>query len=543
MSDPKSPDSPKPDGAAAPDADASKRQRQKVDELLAMPAVRSQASLTLADGRRLDYAVHAGFVPVSAGGMGAERGDPEAAVFTVAYTVTATQGRTKGDPKGDPKGGNKRVATAPPVGPRPVCFAFNGGPGSSSIWLHLGALGPKRVPVNDDGSLARSPYALVDNPLSWLAHFDLVFIDPPQTGWSLSASDTARKKHLSVDGDVDALVEVVRGWLAAHRRFGAPLYLAGESYGTTRGAAIADRLLDAGLALDGLVLVSCAMDLQSIVFAPRNDLPYALFLPNFARTAQFHGLLKGALAASPEAAARAADEFVQQHYLAALHAGARLSPSDRRRVEKRLAELTGLAPDTVAEHNLRISDQAFFVNALRARGLLVGRLDSRATAPMAATRERQMAFDPGIEGVAIPYTTAALAYFSDLGLPVSRRYEVFSLDAHKAWHWQRGDGSGMGEANGFTSTSGDLSRALRRNPNLRVLVASGHYDLGTPSAASDWSLAQLDAPAEVLGRVQHRYYDAGHMMYTRRADLAKLSADLGHWLADGQATAKPSDKT
>ena len=498
--------------ADSADPDAAKRQRDRVDQLLARPAVVGSGALTLAGGHHLDYTVRAAFVPVLAGGLDAQRGEPQAAVFTIAYAATETViGR-----------------------PRPVCFVFNGGPGSSSIWLHLGALGPKRVPVNDDGTLAAAPYAVVDNPLTWLAHFDLVFIDPPHTGWSVSAGDAARKRQLSVDGDVDALAEVMRGWLAANGRFGAPLYLAGESYGTTRAAALTDRMLDLGLAFDGVILVSCAMDLQSLVFAPKNDLPYALFLPAFAATAQYHGTLKGPLAASGEAARAAAEAFVQDDYLAALHAGARLDGRARGRIEKRLAELTGLPLAVVQEHNLRISDATFFVEALRPRGLLVGRLESRSTAPMGATRERQLAFDPGIEGVAVPYTTAALAYYAELGLPVERRYEVLSLDVNKAWRWQRGqpkDGDGGGDGGGgFTSTADDLARALRRNPNLKVLVASGRYDLGTPYSASDWSLAQLDAPPAVLARITHRYYDAGHMMYTRRADLAQLQVDLQDWL-------------
>jgi len=500
----------KPPDNKPPDASVRSKlsQRDRVDKLLARSPVLSRGAVTLSGGQVLAYGVRAAFVPVLAGGIDAESGEPQAAVFTVAY----------------------QVDTPPGSAARPVCFAFNGGPGSSSIWLHLGALGPKRVPVNDDGSLGAAPYAVVDNPLTWLAHFDLVFIDPPHTGWSISASDAARKLQLSVDGDVEALAEVMRGWLAANRRFGAPLYLAGESYGTTRGAALADKLLDSGLALSGLILVSCAMDLQSLVFAPRNDLPYALFLPAFAATAQYHGTLKGALAASGEAARAAAEAFVQDDYLGALHAGARLDGRARLRIERRLAELTGLALTVVQEHNLRISDSAFFVEALRPRGLLVGRLESRATAMMAAARERQVAFDPGIEGIAIPYTTAALAYYAELGLPIEERYETLSMAAHKAWNWQRGSGEGMGEANGFTSTSNDLARAMRRNPHMKVLVASGRYDLGTPYSASDWSLAQLDAPAEVLARITHRYYDAGHMMYTRRADLAQLHADLATWL-------------
>ena len=503
---------PSPTEAAAPASAASTDQtlRQQVDQLLARPAVVATGAVTLDSGHHLDYTVRAAFVPVLAGGLDAGRGEPQAAVFTLAYAAS------------------EAVVGAPP---RPVCFVFNGGPGSSSIWLHLGALGPKRVPVNEDGTLRPAPYAVEDNPLTWLAHFDLVFIDPPHTGWSVSASEAARKRQLSVDGDVDALAEVMRGWLAANGRFGAPLYLCGESYGTTRAAALADKMLDGGLAFSGVILVSCAMDLQALVFAPRNDLPCALFLPGYAATAQYHGTLRGALGASGAAARAAAEAFVREDYLAALHAGARLTHREHLRIAKRLAELTGLALPVVQELNLRIPDHAFFVEALRPRGLLVGRLDSRATAPMAAARERQMLFDPGIEGVNVPYTTAALAYYAELGLPVEQRYEVMSLAVNKAWRWQRGADDAAGAGNGFTSTSDDLARALRRNPHLKVLVASGYHDLGTPCAATDWSLAQLDAPPEVLARVSHRCYDAGHMMYTRPADLARLKTDLAAWLA------------
>lgn len=494
-------------GAKPADPDAARRLRERAERLLARPVVQHEDAVVLASGQRLAYRVRAGFIPVLGSGLGMEASEPQAAVFTTAY-----------------------LATEDSAAPRPVCFAFNGGPGSSSIWLHLGALGPKRVRVNDDGTLAPAPYEVVDNPLTWLEHFDLVFIDPPHTGWSVSASEEARKKQLSVDGDVAALAEVMRGWLAANGRFGAPLYLAGESYGTTRGAALADKMLDGGLAFSGLILVSCAMDLQSLVFTARNDLPYALFLPAYAATAQYHGTLKGAPGVSGEAARAAAEAFVADDYLAALHAGARLTPRARGRIEKRLAELTGLAPAVVAEHNLRIADSAFFVEALRPRGLLVGRLDARTTAPMAAKRERAMAFDPGIEGVAIPYTAAAMAYHASLGLPTDARYEVFSIDVHKAWRWQRGGDEPSGDPAGFTTTGDDLARAMRRNPHLKVLVASGRYDLGTPYSATDWSLAQLDAPPEVLARIVHRYYDAGHMMYTRQADLAQMKSDLAQWL-------------
>ncbi|MBE0550169.1 MAG: peptidase S10 [Rubrivivax sp.] len=488
----------------AKDADAEKRQKEHVEKLLARAAAESSGSITLG-GRVFDYTVNAAFVPVAAAGMEGARGEPDAAVLATAYQLKGADAAT-----------------------RPVCFAFNGGPGSASIWLHLGALGPKRVVVADDGSMPLPPYAVADNPHSWFEHFDLVFIDPPHTGWSVTASEAARKKMLSVDGDIDALAEVVRLWLTRHRRWGSPIYLAGESYGTTRGAGLADKLLDLGVALSGLILVSCAMDLQSIVFAPANDLPYALFLPAFANVAQYHGLLQGPLAASPAAARAAAEAYVQEDYVAALQAGARLGDQQRSRVARRLSELTGLPRELVEEKNLRISDQTFFSEALRSRGRIVGRLEARATGPKAASGTHDWEFDPGIEAVASPYTMAAMAYFgTQLGLVFEQRYEVLARDVNKGWNWNRGDSSRMG----FTSTSSDLARALRRNPHLKVLAASGRYDLGTPYSASDWSLAQLNAPVEVLARVTHRYYDAGHMMYTRQADLMQLKSDVAAWVA------------
>jgi carboxypeptidase C (cathepsin A) len=490
-------------GTAALDADAAKRQKEQFEKLLASAPAASSGSVTVA-GRRMDYDVHAAFVPVSPGGPDGAKSEPEAAVMTTAYLL---------------KG--------PSAGERPLCFAFNGGPGSASIWLHLGALGPKRLVVPDDGSMPTAPYAVQDNPHTWFEHFDLVFIDPPHTGWSTTVNDAARKKMLSVDGDINALAEVMRLWLTRHKRWGSRIYLAGESYGTTRGAGLANKLQDLGVVLSGVVLVSCAMDLQSIVFAPANDLPFALFLPAFANVAQYHGLLQGELAASSEAARGAAEAYVQEEYAGALLAGARLSDKQRSKVARRLSELTGLPRALVEEKNLRISDRTYFAEALRGRGRIVGRLEARSTGPRSSI-VGEMQFDPGIEAIAGPYTMAALAYFGEqLGLSFERRYEVLSSETNRAWNWNRGDSTRMG----FASTSPDLALALRRNPNLKVLAASGRYDLGTPYSASDWSLSQLDIPADVRQRVQHRYSDAGHMMYTRQADLEQLKNDLATWLA------------
>jgi carboxypeptidase C (cathepsin A) len=488
---------------ATPD-DAAKRQKARFEKLLATPPARSTGRVTLAGGTALAYAATAEFLPVTL--PGGEAAEPHAAVMTTAYVMQ----------------------DAP--APRPVCFAFNGGPGSASIWLHLGALGPKRAVVPDDASMPAAPYTLQDNPHTWLEHFDLVFIDPPHTGWSLSADEAARKKLLGTDGDIECFSEVIRLWLTRHRRWGSAVYLCGESYGTTRGAGIANRLHEMGVGVAGAILVSLAMDLQSIVFAPANDLPYSLFLPAFANVSQYHGLLQGPLAASPEAARAAAEAFVQEDYAAALLAGARLSEKTRSRLARRMAELTGLPRALVEEKNLRISDQTYFFEALRERGLIVGRLEARGTGPMAASKTRDWEFDPGIEAISAPYTMAAMAYFGEvLGLAFEQRYEVLNRDVNRGWNWIRG-GESEGRRMGYCSTSPDLALALRRNPHFKVLAASGRYDLGTPYSASDWSLAQLDAPAAVLQRVTHRYYDAGHMVYTRQADLVQLKNDVAGWL-------------
>ena len=266
----------------AASSDEKKRMRERVEKLNALPVSASKGSVELASGR-LRYSVSAGFVPVAMGMSETHKGEPDAALFLTSYTLDGLDAPAQ------------KAA-------RPILFAFNGGPGSASIWLHLGALGPKRVPINDDGTMPAPPYIVQDNPHSWLEHFDLVFVDPPHTGYSLSASEEAKKKMLGVDGDVDALAECIRLHLTRMQRWSSPVYLAGESYGTTRGAALADKLQSLGVSLAGLILVSCAMDLQTLLFEGKNDLPYALFLPAFACAAQYHGKLRGSVGQSAAAA-------------------------------------------------------------------------------------------------------------------------------------------------------------------------------------------------------------------------------------------------
>lgn len=492
----------------SPTDDEKKRMRERVEALLKQPPSVSSGSVQVGK-KTMPYVASAGFVPVVCNMSDTHKGEPDAAVFMTSYTLQAKSGSV-------------------PAAQRPLLFSFNGGPGSASIWLHLGALGPKRVAIHDDGTMPPAPYAVQDNPHTWFEHFDSVFVDPPHTGYSLTASDAARKKMLSVDGDVEALAEAIRTHLTRTQRWGSPIYLVGESYGTTRGAALADKLLDLGIALAGVILVSCAMDIQALDFDGKNDLAYALFVPGYAATAQYHGKLKGPLAKSPAAARAAAEAFVTDEYLAALHQGARLPVAKRRDTARRLSELVGIPAQVIEDHDLRISDMTFFAELLREEGKIVGRLESRVTGPLGAKKSRAWDFDPGIEALAGPYTMAAHAYFSEtLGVKTDQRYEVLSMSVNKEWNWLQGDSKG----NSYATTSDRLARALRRNPHLRVLVASGYYDLGTPYSATDWSLARLDLAPTEMARITHHYYDAGHMMYTRTADLLKFKDDVKRWLA------------
>ena len=320
----------------------------------------------------------------------------------------------------------------------------------------------------------------------------------------------------------------MRIWLTRHKRWGSPVYLAGESYGTTRGAALADKLQSAGVALSGLILISCAMDLQSIVFAPANDLPYSLFLPAFANVSQYHGLLKGALAKSPAAARAAAEAFVDEEYVAPRCRPARASTASTngRVAPTKIAEADGAAAGAG-----RGKEPSHRRNDLLLRGASSARAHRRPPRcarlrPMAASRTREWEFDPGIEAIASPYTMAAMAYFGEqLGMSTETRYEVLSMDVHKGWNWNRGENKG----NSYATTSPDLARALRRNPHLKVFVGSPvttrdalQRDRLVAGAARRTSRrAGSPHPAPLLRRKPHD---------VRGRKKAQLKADVAAWL-------------
>lgn len=473
-------DSARPAGPVAPGADQA-------------PVV-TRHQVTLADGRVLRYTVTAGLMP-----MRNEQGVTEAQIFFMAYTMDGAQPAA-----------------------RPLMFSFNGGPGSSSVWLHLGALGPKRVRMEDDGRMPPSPYQLVDNPHTWLEFTDLVFIDPVGTGFSRAATQELGRKFWSFRGDVESVGQFIRLYLSRHERWSSPLYLVGESYGTTRAAGLSRWLVDHGIALNGVALVSTILNFQTARFGTGNDLPYALFVPTYTATAWYHQQLAADLQADLPRTLRQVEQWVDTDYTVALQKGDALTPEERRRTAEQLARFTGLAPEFVERYNLRISLGVFQKELLRDQGVTVGRLDSRLTGRDAIAGGESPEFDPSMTAIRPPYTATFNDYVRrQLGFKSDLEYHIL--------------GGGIGPwtyetDNAFADIGEQLRSAWARNPHMRLFVAYGYYDGATPYYAAEYTLRHLRLPREQKDRITSGYYEAGHMMYIHVPSLEKLAQDVRAWL-------------
>ncbi len=416
-------------------------------------------------------------------------------------------------------------ADDPSSGPvqRPVTFAFNGGPGSSSVWLHLGLLGPRRVQMGDVGGLLPPPARLVDNAQSLLAVSDLVFIDPVSTGYSRAVPGAAAKPFHGVRGDIESVGEIIRLWTTRNARWLSPKFLAGESYGTLRAAALADHLQTRfGMYLNGLMLISSVLDLGSIgLNEPDEDRGFVAFLPTYAAIAHFHGRHQDG--STLEAVVARARAYCERDYPWALSRGNRLTGAERAEHVRTLAELTGLDPSWVDRADLRIEHQRFFAELLRSDALVVGRLDARFTGPAADGNATVSDADPSYDAISGPYAAAfnhhvrdVLQYESDL------HYEQISA-AVQPWSYSNFEGRSV-------DVTPLLSRAMRANPHLQVHVAYGWYDGATPFLAAEEVLHSLDVPAVAHDRIEHRYYPAGHMMYVHEPSRQQQSADLADFV-------------
>lgn len=410
---------------------------------------------------------------------------------------------------------------------RPVTFAFNGGPGSSSVWLHLGLLGPRRVVAGDAGAPEPPPGRLVDNPESLLAVSDLVFVDPVSTGRSRVVEGERAGDFHGFTADVESVGEVVRQWVTAEGRWLSPKLLAGESYGTTRAAALAEHLQGAGMYLSGLVLVSAVLNFGVLVATPGDDRSYPRYLPFYAATAHRHGRHPGRDLADVVAEAEA---YAEQRYPAVLACGARLTAEERADAVATLARLTGLSEAYVDRADLRVEHLRFFAELLRDEGLVVGRLDSRFTGPAGSGTAEALEDDPAVDALLGAYAAANQHLLrAELGVEDTAPFHVFGPGVHEAWSYKEFE-------NASVSVLDRLSRAMRQNPHLRVHVALGRYDGATPFSSAEDDLAHLRVPGEQRELVERRYYDAGHMMYVHEPSRRQQSADLADFVR--RATAR-----
>lgn len=459
--------------------------------------VTSSHRLTLADGATLDYTATTGRLVLleESSEDGVYQGMPaRAEVAITSYTLDGADSAT-----------------------RPVTFAFNGGPGSSSLWLHLGLFGPRRVLMGDAGDLLPPPYALTDNAESLLAESDLVFIDPVSTGWSRAVEGGKPGEYHGYRRDVESVAEVIRLWTTRQDRWMSPKFLAGESYGTTRAVALAEHLQGRyGMYLNGLMLISSVLDFGTGDFSKNNDRAHALYLPHYAAVAHFHGLhgdrpLLDVLAE--------AEAFASRDYPWALARGSRLTAIERAEAVATVARLTGVSEDYVERADLRLEHIAYYTELLRDRGLAVGRIDARFTGPLASRTAEHWDADPSLDAITGPYTAAFHHYLrGELGYASDVPFSAITSAVHP-WSYREFEGRAV-------NVTDKLERAMRQNPHLRVHIAYGYHDGATPYFAAEDVVAHLDLPEELRANITGAWYEAGHMMYVHEPSRLQQCADL-----------------
>jgi carboxypeptidase C (cathepsin A) len=447
------------------------------------------------DGKPLKYEATAGTMA-----MKDEAGKPRANFFFVAYRKEATE-------KFDP-------AT------RPITFVFNGGPGAAAVWLHLGAVGPMTVKVDDEGIPTGPPHALISNSSSWLDATDVVFIDPVNTGYSRAVDGVKPEEFFGVERDIQSVAEFIRLYLTRNNRWLSPRFLAGESYGTTRAAGLSSYLLGHGIDLNGIVFISSVLDFATISHGGSNDLPYILFLPSFTATALYHHKLNDELSNNRAKTLAEVQAWALGDYTAALARGDNLKGDDRAAVIKRLARYTSLSEDTIDKANLRI-DPGYFEKHLLGDGRqVVGRFDGRLTGADPAPLSDGPAFDPSYSYYLPAYTATMTNYVRHvLHFESDLPYEALASGKVQPWSMGR-------EGRGFLDVASSLSTAMRENPRMKVLFASGYEDLATPFFATDYTISHMELPEAIRKNITRTMYEGGHMMYHVHDSIQKLHADV-----------------
>jgi carboxypeptidase C (cathepsin A) len=445
-------------------------------------------------GKEISYTVTAGKLA-----MKNDEGKTKAHIFFIAYTKNGVEDLAK----------------------RPISFAFNGGPGSSSVWLHLGMLGPKRIKLPDDASSLAPPYELENNPYSLLDVTDLVFIDPVSTGFSRPAKGEDKGQFHGYRQDLESVGQFIQEYLSKYGRWRSPKFLIGESYGGMRAAGLSGYLLERyNIALSGIVMISPATNFATIAFSSGNDLPYILFLPSYTATAWYHKALPGDLQALPlKDVYQQAVEFANGEYALALLKGTALSDSERDAAAEKLARLTGLSKDYVLGAKLRVPMWRFAKELLRDRSRTVGRYDSRYTGIDADDAGETSEYDPSQMAIFGPFTATINDYLrKDLKFDDDRVYEILTGNV-QPWKY---DPTGTAAPD----SSDTLRQTMAEVPYMKLFVAKGYFDLATPPASNDYSVSHMRLPPELQKNVTLRMYEGGHMMYIYDPSMKQLRKDL-----------------
>ncbi len=444
-------------------------------------------------GKTIHYTVTAGLMPLKD-----KSGKEHAQIFFIAYVEDSKE--------------NKK---------RPVTFAFNGGPGASSVWLNLGGIGPKRVPTADIKP-SPPPYELESNQESWISFTDLVFIDPVGTGFSRAASGVKAKDFYGIEADVHSIGCFIQQYTTRYERWLSPKFIAGESYGTLRAVELADYLhSNYGMDINGIVLLSSALDFQTFSFQLGNDLPYVLFLPSYAATAFYHKKLAPELQQDLNDTTREVEEWAVTEYIQALGKGSSLNDQERLRFAAKLAKYTGLSEEFVQRNNLRITRSEFMTELLKEQHLTVGLMDGRAAGEGSPG---DFFNDPSMLVTIGPYVAAINDYLSDeLGYKSTVNYIYLSEEANDHWNY----GSAL---HGYVNVMDSLKKAISAR-DLKVFVASGYFDLDTPYLSAKYTMAHLELPKSLQNNITFKCYDSGHMLYISDSALKQLTSDVSDFVA------------
>jgi carboxypeptidase C (cathepsin A) len=463
---------------------------EKKDDKKKNEPVVTKHSVTI-NGEKIEYTATAGLMPQLDDNL-----KTKANIFYVAYTKDGA----------DP-------------GSRPLLFSFNGGPGSSSVWLHMGTLGPRRVLMGDDGEALPPPGRLEDNAYSWLDIADLVFIDPVSTGFSRAAEGEDAKQFHGLDEDIQSVANFIRLYTTRNSRWYSPKFIIGESYGGTRAAGLSSYLQDSlGMYLNGVILVSPAVDFATLRFDDNNDLPYWVYLPTYTASAWYHKKLPPDLQADQQKALREAEQFASTDYLVALGRGSRLTDPERDAIATRIARLTGLSKEFVLRSNLRINIQSFCKELLRDQARTVGRFDSRYKGIDRNSVGNNPDYDPSYTVIQGAYTAGFNEYIrTELKYESDQNYEILTGRVNP---WNFGS-----QRNKYPATSEPLRSAMTKNPSLKVFFAGGYYDLAVPYFATQYIADHLMVDASLAANISSAWYQGGHMYYLRLEDLKRFKED------------------